>query len=363
MRNVIRKTSVAFATLVILGIFASCDNRAKKETKQVAETVEISAFDNAQLEDVATQEPIVFITGIDKSNSDFYKNARTYFKEKNLKIVEGAYSLEEIITWMNSNGDSKPFGEVHIVNYNNPFTGMSLETVVNGETVTAETLRKNITQGKLPSLKSVVNRNTNIIFHSQGLAENTELMKTIKDAFVANETPNIVATQYYNVFGGEFKKHYLAQPYYVFYPTAHSPGKIDLSKEIARKYSEEKEINWFDALNNEEERYVGEAYTQQFNVPVKFELDYHNSDEAIPTFTMQEEIMDFIEEMPELQREIKALNIPVDKFRWTWDIVNSQLIIKGKTTVLTVLKPVTKPYGDLEHVEPDTKNKRLYAMK
>ena len=41
----------------------------------------------------------------------------------------------------------------------------------------------------------------------------------------------------------------------------------------------------------------------------------------------------------------------------------NKLIITGKTTVLCVLKPLIKPYGDLQHIEPDTENLRLYAMK
>ena len=72
-------------------------------------------------------------------------------------------------------------------------------------------------------------------------------MKTLRDAFVADEVPNVVASSYVDVFGGEFSAHYLAKPYYVFYPYAHSPEMTDLSKEIARKYPEEKEIDWYNA--------------------------------------------------------------------------------------------------------------------
>ncbi|MDD7913904.1 hypothetical protein [Polaribacter ponticola] len=187
-------------------------------------------------------------------------------------------------------------------------------------------------------------------------------MDTFKDAFCADELPNVVASPYYSIFNGEFTKHYLAKPHYIFYPTAYSPGKVDLSKEIAKKYPEEKDINWYDALNNEEERFVGEAYTTQFTIPVKFELDYHNSDDEVPTFEFEEEVMDFIEQQEGLYLEIKKLNIPLEKFRWTWNLKNSKLTIKGKTTGLVVLKPLIKQYGELEHIQPDTNNKRLYAM-
>ncbi len=239
---------------------------------------------------------------------------------------------------------------------------MTLETLVNGEKVTTESLRRNITKGELPILNESINANSKIIFHANGLAENTDLMSTLKDAFCADELPNVVASPYYSIFNGEFSKHYLAKPFYVFYPTANSPGKTDLSKEIAKKYPEEKDIDWYDALNNEEERFVGEAYTTQFTIPVKFQLDYHNSDDEVPTFESQEEVMDFIEQQENLYSDIQKLNIPLEKFRWTWNTKNSTLTIKGKSTGLIVLKPLIKPYGELEHIKPDTSNKRLYAM-
>jgi hypothetical protein len=195
------------------------------------------------------------------------------------------------------------------------------------------------------------------------LANNTALIKTLQDAFFAKELPKIVASRYHTIFGGKFSNHYLAQPYYVFYPTANSPGKIDLSKEIAKKYPEEKEIDWYTTLNNEEERYVGEAYTTKFNVPILWEFDYHNSDEEMPIFTKQEEVIQWIKNKEELLVELHKYSIPVEKFRWNWSVKNSKLIIRGRTTGVCVLKPLIKPYGDLKHIEPDTNNKRLYAMK
>jgi hypothetical protein len=188
-------------------------------------------------------------------------------------------------------------------------------------------------------------------------------MKTLKDAFVGKEVPSVLASPYYTIFGGEFSEHYLAKPYYVFHPYANSPGKIDLSKEISRKYREEKDIDWYDALNNEQERYVGDPYTYRFSIPVAWEFDFTNSDEEIPTFRIPEEIMDWIEQDEKLMKVLSSYNIPIEKFRWRSIVKGNKLIIKGKTTVLCVLKPLIKPYGDLQHVEPDTNNLRLYAIK
>ncbi|MEQ3499505.1 MULTISPECIES: hypothetical protein [Tenacibaculum] len=364
MKQNILKVGTVMGLLLLIGVFSSCDN-TKSDNKNQEQGNIATTEETIEKLAVEYRKPIVFITGNDKGNSHFYDSARVYFKEKNYEIINGKYSVEEIISWMNNNTTEHPYGEVHIVNNNNPFRAMNLETVVNGDKVTAETLQKTITKGALPSVKSeAITDDTRIIFHTNQLAENTDLINTLKSAFITeNKIPQVVASPYYNVFGGEFSNHYLAQPYYVFYPTANSPGKVDLSKEIAKKYPEEKEIAWYDALNNERERYVGEPYTIQYTIPVNLELDYHNSDNEIPHFVMQEEIMDFIASEEALMKEVEKTNIPVEKFRWTYTVKNSQLIIKGKSSALCVLKPLTKPYGELEHVKPDTNNKRLYAMK
>ncbi|MCL7753162.1 hypothetical protein [Polaribacter sp. Z022] len=364
MRTFLSKSVLVAGLIVLSSPFISCDNN---EIKKEKETIILANTDTAISEEVKietkSREPIVFIAGFDKGSETFYADARNYFKEKGLKVIDGQYSLEEIIVWMNTHANVNPYGEVHIVNKSNPYKGMNLETIVRGDKITSETLRRSITQGTLPSLKNVVNNNTKIVFHASGLVEDKELLKTLKDAFSAQSLPKVIASPYFTIFGGEFSNHYLAQPYYVFYPTANSPGKTDLSKEIAKKYPQEKDIDWFEALHNEEERYVGEAYTEQFSIPIKWEFGYHHTDDEMPTFSSSEEVMDWIEQHEELMVEINQYNIPLEKFRWKWSTKNSTLIIRGRTTGLVVLKPLIKPYGDLKHIEPDTNNKRLYAMK
>lgn len=363
MNTLLRKSAFVLSVLLATSSFISCNKTEPKQENESVLLAETTVTTTEEIIETFTRKPIVFITGLDRGDESFYDDARFYFQEKEFEVIDEKYSLEEIITWLNNNASQIPFGEIHIVNKSNPFKGLDLETVINGEKITAETLRKNITQGNLPVLKDVINSESKIIFHATGLAKNKELMRTLKDAFCTTEMPKIVASPYQAIFSGEFSNHYLAKPFYVFYPTANSPGKIDLSKEIAKKYPEEKDIDWYDTLNNEEERYIGEAYTIQFNIPLKWEFDFHNSDDEMPTFTMQEEVMDWIEQQEEVQLELSKYNIPIEKFRWNWNVKNSFLTIKGTTTVLCVLKPLIKPYGELKYVEPDTNNKRLYAMK
>ena len=362
MRKTITKIGIICSFLLVALQLISCDNSSKKVVSKTIEASGIKAPTVMSAEEIIYRKPVVFITGVDKEKNKYYSKARSYFQEKEYEIIEDQYSIEEIILWLNNHKSDADFGEIHIVNKSNPYKGLSLETVIRGEKVTTETLRKNITQGKLPKLNKVVAENSKIIFHADGLGSNSALMKTIKDAFVTDIPTNIVASQYFTIFGGNYAEHYLAKPFYVFYPTANSPGKTDLSKEIARKYPEENEIEWYDALNNESERYIGEAYTTQFNIPVKYVLNLNNSDDEMPKLTSQEDAVEYIKQHQEIQADFSKNGIELTKFRWRWTVKNNVLTIKGKTTALCILKPLTKPYGDLEHVKPDTSNLRLYAI-
>lgn len=361
--NTLSKKSFVVASLFLASIvFVNCNKKEVKPVvvkKKIAQVIPSSA--KAQ-ENITHRKPIAFIAGFDTSNSTFYANARTYFQEKGIKVIDGQYSVEEIINWLNANANHQPYGEIHIVNKSNPHKGMNLETVIRGDDVNALTLQETIENGSLPKLKDVVNQNSSFVFHASGLANNKSLVASLQNAFSSKKMPKVVTSPYHTIFGGEFSDYYLAKAYYVFYPSANSPGKIDLSKEISRKYSEEKEINWYKALNNKQERYIGEAFYTQFAIPIKWEFDYHNADEEMPIFFSAEGVIDWIEQDENLMDELNTYNVPIEKYRWTWSVKNSKLTIKGRTTGLCVLKPLIKPYGDLKHIEPDTKNKRLYAM-
>ncbi|NVK51518.1 MAG: hypothetical protein HWD85_01190 [Flavobacteriaceae bacterium] len=357
MRHTIKEAGLIMTLLLLIGTFASCKKTVKKEV--IADNTIITEVKETPK---AIREPLVFIAGVDSGDNDFYASARQYFIENEYEVVDDAFSLEEIINWLNRNYDERLYGEIHIVSHSNPWKGMSLETVIKGERVTVQSLKKNAIEGKVPVLKDVIAADAKIVFHACGLGENKKLLQVFKTIFTTSNTPKIVASPYYTIFSKDTSKHYLAKPYYGYYPTANSPGKVDLAKEFAKSYPEEKDIDWYNALNNEEERYVGEAYTHQFNIPVEWEIDYSDSDETIPTFKWQEEIMDWISENEELAKEFSNYNIPLEKFRWKAYKKGSKLIIKGKTTVLCVLKPLIKPYGDLQHIEPEIDNLRLYNV-
>ena len=127
MNTIFRKSVFTTALILTSSIFINCDKTSTIKEKEATVVVAETSIDYSVKEEIITRKPVVFITGYDKGNENFYKNARAFFKEKDFEIVEEKYSLEEIINWLNNNESENSYGEIHIVNKSNPFKGMTLE--------------------------------------------------------------------------------------------------------------------------------------------------------------------------------------------------------------------------------------------
>ncbi len=302
---------------------------------------------------------VVFIAGFDEGNNSYYTNARKHFLDRKMKVVEGLFSMEEINHWFNTNALHTTYNEVHIVSHSNSWRGMSLQTTKNGNRITAESLSEAIESKQLPTIINGITEKTQIIFHSCGLGENTALLGQLQKVFSGNNAPKVSAAKHFNVFGGKYASHYLAQPYYVFYPTAQSPGPRALSDEIKTTYPNQN-IDWFTALKTRSETGLGTPYSYRFNIPVNWEVRFEETQD-IPEFKNTDEIMDWISENEQMALAIYELGIPLEKFRWKTGISGNVLKISGKTTVLCVLKPIMSPIDSSEYGSLDLENKSLYT--
>ncbi|AOW19577.1 hypothetical protein [Urechidicola croceus] len=354
MRNSIKITAIAFA-LTVIGCNTKTETITATDVVETPEVVELAAITAPK--SIEQKRSVVFIAGYDKGGNTYYKDAKAYFESQNKEVVETAYSLQEIILWLNINHNNNPYSEIHIVN-KSKLNEMSIETTVKGEKVTSETLKNVLADGSLPKLKNVLTKDAKLIFHASGIGNDIDLMDTFKEAFKTDIEPSIVSTSLVSVFGGKFTPHYLAKPYYGYYPTANSPGRIDLAKEFSKKY-DDSDIDWFSVLDNESEKYQGDIYTYKFNVPVKWEFDYENEEE-IPSFRTLEEMYDWMKENQEIAKDLEQMNIPIQKFRWFETVKGNKLIIKGKSTVVVVLEPVMSPAYPQEYMTPTIDNLRLF---
>lgn len=310
-----------------------------------------------QKKKLTKETSLVFIAGYDEEGSNYYRQAATYFKNKNLKVIEGLYSLEEILDWLKKYENN--LSEIHIVNHSNAWRGMALKTTKEGERITHETLAKAIEKKQLPAVPKTISSTTKIIFHSCGLGTNTMLLSQLQNVFSNNARPQVIASPHFNVFGGKYASHYLATPYYVFYPTAHSPGPLMLSQEMEVRYPNEN-IDWFTALKTREETALGAPYSYRFNVPVDWTFEFEAADD-IPALEDKAALLDFIKEDPKLIQAILDTGIPISKFRWLAHSNGKTLHIKGKTTVLSVLKPIMNAQDSGAYLFPEVSNATIYT--
>lgn len=351
------KTAITLLFSILISTIA-CEQPSLLEdlaTATIEETSQIAISENNVV------APIVFIAGFDEGGNTFYNNAAQYFKNEHLKVVEGLYSLQEISTWLQENRQGKTYSDIHIVTHSNAWRGMSLKTTKNGDRITTQTLRKAIDKQEISRNNTGITAHTKIIFHSCGLGNNPSLLQLLQKTFSSGQPPQIVASPYFNVFGGKYAAHYLAQPHYVYYPTGHSPGPLALSQEIKTMYPTTN-IDWFTALKTRKETTLGTPYSYRFNIPVAWNIQFNDISE-IPTFDNREAIIDFISDQDEIAFELYKLGIPIEKFRWQVNILEgtTTLKIKGKTTVLCVLDPVMKTNDSGNYALTDTMNQQLYT--
>lgn len=303
-------------------------------------------------------ESIVFIAGFDKGDNTYYSNAKRYFEKQGMPIVDSLYAIDDIIAYVNKAGERHiKFKEIHIVSHSNAWLGMSLKTTVNGERITVKSLQRAMATKNITSIRDEFINETKVVFHSCGLGENKQLLNELKHVLAAEQ---VIASPYFNVFGGKYAEHYLAKPYYGYYPTAESKGPAYLAKEFEQEYPDVA-IDWFTSLKTRQETSFGEAYSFKFNIPVDWEFTF-DAVTDIPTLEDKEAIMDWISESPEMAEVLFKLNIPIEKFRWRSTVKGNKLIIKGKTTVLCVLAPILQSYGANEYQNTNIQDPLLYQI-
>lgn len=346
--------------LVFFTLFLACkkaalykDDITTLQTPVISNTTEDFWVDATSS---ATNE-VVFIAGFDEDDNTYYANAAKHFNDKNIPVIHGLNAISQIIAYLNTS--SITYHKVHIVSHSNAWRGMALLTTAKGQRITATVLQESLATGAFPLLKTTKVPQA-VIFHSCGLGAHKQLVSLLKASFTNQKAPTVFASSYFNIFGGKFSSHYLAQPYYVFYPTAQSPGPLALSKEIATTYPSQQQ-DWLTHLKTREETTLGNPYSYKFNIPLVWEVAFNNKEE-IPVLKDKEAIMDFIITQDALARELFKLSIPIEKFRWSTYVQQNKLVIKGKTTALCVLAPVMQAQKKLAYATPQITNPDLYVQ-
>ena len=303
---------------------------------------------------VANKQSVVFIAGYDEGENYYYTNARKHFQQKGMRLVEGVYDLEGILDWLNAHHNYKQYDEVHIVSHSNPWRGMSLKVSASGERIT----HKSLQAAALPRLAQGIDKETKIIFHSCGMGENSALLEQLREVFTATDAPQLFSSPHFNVFGGKYASHYLAQPYYAFYPTAESKGPLYMAREFQRTYPG-LELDWLTVVRTRTEPKLGDAYSYKFNIPVSWTFQFEE-ESRIPELNTPDQIIDFVLEDEAASSALFELGIPVESFRWRAKRQGHTMVIEGKTTALCVLAPIMDPEEEQTYKFPDLEDQTLY---
>ena len=190
------------------------------------------------------------------------------------------------------------------------------------------------------------------------MGENQALLKELQTVFTVDEIPQLYASRYFTVFGGKYAGHYLAKPYYGYYPTAESSGPLALAQEMKQRYPTIS-MDWMNALKTKGETQPGGVYTYKFNIPVSWEFDL-DAITAMPNLDTKEAIMDWIVQDEAIATALFELGIPVEKYRWRTKLQDNKLLVKGKTTVLCVLEPLMDPNDRTEYQKLTLEDTSLY---
>ena len=322
----------------------------------------LNTFHNTEVLAIpAFRTPIVFIAGYDEGNNTYYTNAKQHFSQSGYLVVEHLYSLAEILEWMKLHYDRNVHGDIHIVSHSNPWRGLSMKTTANGERISEAILEKAIADNSLyPLDKDILADDTKLIFHACGLGQNKSLLALLKNALTQNDSISVYASELYNVFGGKYADHYLANTYYGYYPTSLSPGPRQLAKEFRAKYPHVN-ADWEQVLKTRTEQLSGDLYTYKFNIPIEWEFEFEDQND-IPEFTSRQDIIDWIMAIDELKHAVEAFQIPMKKFRWLAKTHGNSLTIKGKTTVLCILQPVMQPENPKRYLPVDIESRHYVKL-
>ncbi len=313
-----------------------------------------NVFASVELEkSIRQRQSISFILGEDQDlKNPFYENAEKYFRynpeAKTDKIVTDCRSMQSLFSSLKNNykKDQRPYQTINIIVHSNPWSGMSIPLIDGGERLDAKQIENALREQILiPLSNEIIDERTRIVIFACGMANNEELIAGLQKAFGGFDQiqPQIIASENYFNFYSEadlvFKSE--MQVFYAFYPTAHKPGDLSLSRQLKKKYPEAS-INWLSALQNTIMDSNQEIFTYQYNIPVEWEVNYPEFD--APEIFSEEDKIEWLMNQDELISIIDKTQIPFDHFRWivkqgfgTGNIPYIKVL--GKVTVLCILTP------------------------
>ena len=298
---------------------------------------------------------ITFILGEDEKNSNpYYDLAKQYYlynpNHKNDHYVDTCRSMVAVRNHLAENlpTTAVAWGQITIVVHSNQWTGISVPVMEGGQRTTVHSLFESIQTQEFQALpNSIVDQETIMDFKACGLGTNKDLLKALAIAFGGfdEQQPTVRSSENFIYYYTDEHQHIQSKhckPYYAFYKTAYKPADSHLVKQLQERYPSAK-IDWLAAIQNKQSRWKGDAFYHRFNVPIEWHV-YVDKDLSTLNFDSEEKKIAFVKTQPELMKIVSDFHIPINKFRWLFEVEKEEgvatVLIKGKATVLCVLEEV-----------------------
>jgi hypothetical protein len=322
----------------------------------------IKDFSQQNLSESVTQrESITFIMGED---SPFYSKAEKYYRYSQIDqteyVITSCRSLLEVRNHLEENppSNNNPWGRINIVAHSNEWNGLGIPIIPGSKRTTKDTVITAIEEDKfLPLPNNIVDAQTEIRIDGCALGKDEELLRILGEAFGGDDSqyPVVRSSRYFILYettekNGEIiecRKYHL-DFWYAFYRPECRPPNLYLSDQLRKRYPDV-DLDWQDALNRTEPRWLGDTFHYTFKVPIEWVVTYPDPNSR-PDLTKEEAQQRWIEAQIELKRHLENLGIPIDSFEWRFENIDyiyddgiKEVAIKatGKCTILCVLKALT----------------------
>ncbi len=306
-----------------------------------------------------TRQNITFIMGEDKDpDNPYYTQAENYYRTnpeaRTEWLVTHLRSLKEVRDYLTEHAQGK-WGIINLVVHSNEWTGMGVNVLPEGARATSESIYAAIDEGHFPPLPSdIADERTELQLHACALGKNEDLLDAISTAFggEAKGSPTVRSTKkfiQYITTANNTERH-LSEYWYTTFKTGYRPHNIRLTKELEGKYPYAP-VYFYEALKRTQPRFAGDSYHYFFNVPVNWVVTFPTKADR-PKLDTDEAKEAFLQNQVELLEQVAELGIAPEKFRWQYKYIDHTfedgttepaILIKGKTSVLCILKSITAP--------------------
>jgi len=312
------------------------------------------------------RKSITFIMGEDeKTKNQYYAEAANFYRyneqEQTDEVIDTCRSLWSIKTFLEDHrpANGLPWGEINIVVHSNEWTGLSMPVFPNGERINTAILADFQTRNQFSPIPSeVADGKTSIDFKSCGLGRNQLLVNGLQELFLNDDcsgtSPQVSASPYFLFYESEkyrgiptSTKKSKAEVWYAFYKTGYRDGDIKLSRQLSNRYPDAK-VNWRKALQHKSDENNESLFHYNFTIPIEWTVTYESELDR-PELITKESQQKWLMNQPELQAELAAYDIEMDKFRWQFKemdytfedgVVEPAIQVKGKCTVVCILQNI-----------------------